>query len=71
MAFGFCKIAAPSTYSARFILATNHSVLIGREDSYVIRPFDGLIDELAIYSRALNASVGDKPAEVIVIELKK
>ncbi|MBI3969034.1 MAG: hypothetical protein HY329_25625, partial [Chloroflexi bacterium] len=35
---------------------TDKNVLIGREDSFLPRPFNGLIDEVAIYSRALSAS---------------
>ncbi|MCW5977191.1 MAG: choice-of-anchor D domain-containing protein [Bryobacteraceae bacterium] len=38
------------------IFATNHSVQIGREDSYIIRPFDGLVDETAIFGRALSGA---------------
>jgi hypothetical protein len=38
------------------IYSTDHAVQIGREDSYIGRVFDGLIDEAAIYSRALSAS---------------
>jgi concanavalin A-like lectin/glucanase superfamily protein/thrombospondin type 3 repeat protein len=45
------------------IFATDHNVLIGREDSYVIRPFSGLIDEVEIFSRALS------PAEINAIYL--
>jgi hypothetical protein len=38
------------------IFATNHNVQIGREDSYIVRPFDGLLDEVGIFGRALSAS---------------
>ena len=44
-----------STSGPGQIFATNHNVLIGREDSFIIRPFDGLIDEVQIFSRALSA----------------
>ena len=38
------------------IIATSRNVFIGREDSFLPRPFSGLIDEVAIHSRALSAS---------------
>lgn len=38
------------------ILATEHGVSIGREESYLGRYFTGLIDELSIYNRALSSS---------------
>src|SRR5262249_10932467 len=38
------------------ITATSRNVLIGREDSSSPRPFNGLIDEVSVYSRALSAS---------------
>jgi hypothetical protein len=45
-----------STNSPGAITATSRNVLIGREDSQLPRPFNGLIDELTVYSRALDAS---------------
>src|SRR5262249_600897 len=45
-----------SATSPGVITATSRNVLIGREDSFLPRPFNGLIDEVAIYSRALSAS---------------
>lgn len=38
------------------IASSTHKVLIGREDSILPRPFGGLIDEPAIYHRALSAA---------------
>jgi hypothetical protein len=38
------------------LFPTNRNVNIGREDSYIQRAFDGLIDEPTIYSRALSAA---------------
>ena len=37
------------------ILATTRNVLIGREDSFLPRAFNGGIDEVGIYGRALTA----------------
>ena len=37
------------------IFTTDRNVLIGREDSFLNRPFNGLIDEVGIYNRALSA----------------
>lgn len=37
-------------------LANDHEVSIGREESYLNRYFTGLIDELAIYNRALSSA---------------
>lgn len=37
------------------IFTGNRNVQIGREDSYIGRVFDGLIDEVAVYGRALTA----------------
>jgi hypothetical protein len=38
------------------IIATSPNIFIGREDSLLPRPFNGLIDEVEIYSRALSAA---------------
>jgi hypothetical protein len=38
------------------IITTSRNVFIGREDSYLPRQFNGLIDEVAIFNRALSAS---------------
>ena len=38
------------------LFATNRNVLIGREDSFIGRAFDGLVDEASIFSRALSAA---------------
>jgi hypothetical protein len=38
------------------LFATGRNVNIGREDSYIQRLFDGLIDEASIYGRALSAA---------------
>ena len=48
--------AVASASSPGGIFATNHNVFIGREDSYIVRPFDGMIDEVQIFHRALSAS---------------
>jgi hypothetical protein len=48
--------AVASQTSPGAITATSRNVLIGREDSILPRPFNGLIDELAIYNRALSAT---------------
>jgi uncharacterized protein (TIGR03437 family) len=48
--------AVSSATSTGAIQATNHNVFIGREDSFLPRPFNGLIDEAAIYNRALSAA---------------
>ena len=45
-----------SQTSPGLIFPTNHNVTIGREDSFLVRPFDGAIDEAGIYSRALSAA---------------
>lgn len=45
-----------STTAAGTIYTTNRNVQIGHEDSFIGRAFDGLVDEVAIYSRALTAS---------------
>ena len=45
-----------SLNSSGAIVATNHNVFIGREDSGQPRPFDGLLDEVQIFGRALTAS---------------
>src|SRR4029078_9953846 len=45
-----------STTSAGAIFGTDRNVLIGSEDSYIGRRFDGLIDELEIFNRALTAA---------------
>src|SRR5207247_1968842 len=45
-----------STLSAGPIFTTSHNVQIGREDSYIGRLFDGLVDEVEIFSRALTPS---------------
>lgn len=45
-----------SVNSPGTIFPTDHNVLIGREDSYISRAFDGLIDEVGIFNRALTAS---------------
>jgi hypothetical protein len=45
-----------STNSAGPMFASTHNVLIGREDSFIGRAFNGLIDEVTVYSRALSAS---------------
>ncbi|MBI4903539.1 MAG: choice-of-anchor D domain-containing protein [Acidobacteria bacterium] len=38
------------------IFASNRNVLIGREDSFLTRNFDGLIDEVGLYGRELSAA---------------
>jgi hypothetical protein len=38
------------------IYITDHNVRLGSEDSYIVRAFDGLIDEAQVYSRALGAA---------------
>ena len=43
-----------SQTSAGSLFPTNKNVLIGREDSYIGRAFDGLVDEASIFSRALS-----------------
>jgi hypothetical protein len=48
--------AVASQTSPGAITATSRNVLIGREDSSLPRPFNGLIDEVTIYGRALTAS---------------
>ena len=48
--------AVNSLTSPGAIIATSRNVFIGREDSFIPRPFNGLIDEVAVYGRALTAS---------------
>ena len=48
--------AVDSSVSPGQIQSTSRNVLIGREDSSLPRPFDGLIDEASLYSRALTAA---------------
>ncbi|MBI3211028.1 MAG: LamG domain-containing protein [Candidatus Solibacter usitatus] len=48
--------AVNSTTSVGAILSTSRNVLIGREDSTSPRYFNGLIDEVAIFNRALSAA---------------
>ena len=48
--------AVTSSNSPGAIRATGRNVFIGREDSILPRPFNGLIDEVSISGRALSAS---------------
>ena len=48
--------AVASGSSPGGVFATNHNLFIGREDSYIVRPFDGMIDEVQVFNRALSAS---------------
>jgi len=48
--------AVNSLQSPGAIYATARNVFIGREDSFSPRPFNGLIDEVAVYNRALSAA---------------
>ena len=45
-----------STTNTGALFNSSHNVQIGREDSYIGRLFDGLIDEVEVYSRALSAT---------------
>jgi hypothetical protein len=48
--------AVNSLTSPGAIVTSSRNVFIGREDSFLPRPFNGLIDELSVYNRALSAS---------------